>query len=33
MAMDLLGVNYRYVEHKDDKMARMGNHMIWRSRY
>jgi hypothetical protein len=25
--------NYVYVERKDDKMARMGFHKIWRSRY
>jgi hypothetical protein len=24
----MYGDNYRYVEHKDDKMARRGNHII-----
>jgi hypothetical protein len=25
--------NYMYEGYKDDKMGRMENHMIWRSRY
>jgi hypothetical protein len=25
--------NYVYVERKDDKMVRIENHIIWRSRY
>jgi hypothetical protein len=31
--MDLHGDKFVYVEHKDDKVARVGNHMIWRARY
>jgi hypothetical protein len=31
--MNLHGDNYVYVECKDGKMARRGNHMIWISRY
>jgi hypothetical protein len=32
LARGLDGNNYMYVECKDDKVAKMGNHMIWRSR-
>jgi hypothetical protein len=31
LGRDLHGDNYMYVECKDDKMDRRGNHMIWRS--
>jgi hypothetical protein len=31
--MDLHGDNYRFMEHKDDKMARMRNQMTWRPQY
>jgi hypothetical protein len=33
LARDLHRDNYMYVVSKDNKLARMGNHMIWRSQY